>query len=764
MGFFDDAWHAVTHPADTVSDAANAVGQAASDAANAVAGAAGDAAQAAGNAVTSGVNAVENAAGDIVQLGVHEITTVATGLAHTGVELGTTIAHDASDAFTTVVNGATKFGNEALDTGKGFANALGNGDIAEAGSTLAQGVLDMAGTAAGTAGQVFKDYESGLGAIVKGGADGIVTIADGETDFVTGTIGIGAHTVGTPLGDFYANVASGYGDAIKATLDDVKGALEDGTSKLTGAAGDLAVAAGHGADQVGHDAGAIAGDLGHGDLKGAGHDATQLGNDAFDAGKDFASAEIEGAKALASASSDVGKILNGLNEAMARGGGAFVSAVGKTIGGDAGHDIDEAGQTLGGWTGVASNLVQGDFKDAAKAGVDLLGGAAGKWASDHIHDWANSLGDHVGGVVGDGIKMGGDQAGDAASGGVKDLTNWGYQQGVDAFNGGSSKSDAHGDGSNQQTTADNSESLWDKGWHAGEQVFHDTVHKVEDTFNQVIQHPETLLDQGANWIHDNIGKGVPDALSKLTGLSAPTHASPSTSGAGETTGTTHSALTADNGGQSGVAGPANDTGMPNVHVTDPASPAGSGGFSTVHADAAPSQVGDGMDGQIFTDHLARAVDAVIGQVGDAAGGPAITDNAQVMGGFSTSMDPPSAGLGNGAFWDQVAQAVSHVTTAGFPPAADAAPLTTPQVGDLTHLDLTHLGNLGDVVGGPTHDPVAMQAPDSGIHISALDVNPVLQDHGMASTTAAVNPQPVPASDVIDYGGVAASPHYDYHLG
>jgi hypothetical protein len=57
----------------------------------------------------------------------------------------------------------------------------------------------------------------------------------------------------------------------------------------------------------------------------------------------------------------------------------------------------------------------------------------------------------------------------------------------------------------------------------------------------------------------------------------------------------------------------------------------------------------------------------------------------------------------------------------------------------------------------------MQAPDSGIHISASDVNPDVQDHGMASTTAAVNPQPVPASDVIDYGGVAASPHYDYPL-
>jgi len=125
-------------------------------------------------------------------------------------------------------------------------------------------------------------------------------------------------------------------------------------------------------------------------------------------------------------------------------------------------------------------------------------------------------------------------------------------------------------------------------------------------------------------------------------------------------------------------------------------------------------------------------------------------------------------LGNGdggAFWDQAAQAVSHVTTAGFPLAADAAPLTTPQVGDLTHLDLTHLGNLGDVVGGPTHDPVAMQAPDSGIHFPASDVNPDLTDHGMASTTAAVNPQPLPASDVLtDYGAVAASPHYDYHLG
>ena len=154
---------------------------------------------------------------------------------------------------------------------------------------------------------------------------------------------------------------------------------------------------------------------------------------------------------------------------------------------------------------------------------------------------------------------------------------------------------------------------------------------------------------------------------------------------------------------------------------------------------------------------------MIGQVGHGAGGPAITDNTQGLGGFSTSIDPPSAGLGNGAFWDQVAQAVSHVTTAGFPLAADAAPLTTPQVGDLTQLDLTHHGNLGDVVNSAIHDPVVMQAPDSGIHISASEVQ--LQDHGMASAAAAVNPQPLPAPDVlIDYGAVAASPHYDYHLG
>jgi hypothetical protein len=168
-------------------------------------------------------------------------------------------------------------------------------------------------------------------------------------------------------------------------------------------------------------------------------------------------------------------------------------------------------------------------------------------------------------------------------------------------------------------------------------------------------------------------------------------------------------------------------------------------------DAAIGQVGHGEGGNIFTDNLAHAVDAVIGQVGHGEGGPAITDSAQGLG--STSID-----------WDRVAQAVSHVTTAG-PLAADAAPLTTPQVGDLTQLDLTRHGNLGDVVSSAIHDPVVMQAPDSAIHISASDVHPDLQDHGMASAAAAVNPQPLPAPDVlIDYGAVAASPHYDYHLG
>ena len=107
-------------------------------------------------------------------------------------------------------------------------------------------------------------------------------------------------------------------------------------------------------------------------------------------------------------------------------------------------------------------------------------------------------------------------------------------------------------------------------------------------------------------------------------------------------------------------------------------------------------------------------------------------------GFSTVMDTPSNGLADGivanmhnpwinggAFWDQAAQAADHgATVAGSPLAADVVPLATLPVGDLTHLTQVGatavgglgpaVGNIGDVVGGPAHDLVAMQAPPVGV--------------------------------------------------
>ena len=82
-------------------------------------------------------------------------------------------------------------------------------------------------------------------------------------------------------------------------------------------------------------------------------------------------------------------------------------------------------------------------------------------------------------------------------------------------------------------------------------------------------------------------------------------------------------------------------------------------------------------------------------------------------------------IDGGAFWVQAAQAADHgATVAGSPLAADVVPLATLPVGDLTHLtqvgatDVGGLGpavgNIGDVVGGPAHDLVAMQAPPVGV--------------------------------------------------
>jgi len=284
----------------------------------------------------------------------------------------------------------------------------------QGGGALVSGVLQMGGTAAGAAGALAKDYEHAAGSLVTNALDSVGAIAKGEVAFGYGTAGIIAHTVGTPLGDFYANVAKHYGDAAIGTLDHVNKAIDGAVDKATTAWRRYRqLASGHGADKLGHDGAQVTTDISHGNFGAAAHDVGKFGSDLFDAGSSLPARKRKVLKRWPQSATGITTTLNGLNEAMARAGGGFVSAIGDTIGGKAGHAIADAGDGLGKATAMTSDLVQGNYEDAAKEGAKELGGLAGGWVGDQVKHVADNLGDKAGGIFGDGIKALGGAAGDA---------------------------------------------------------------------------------------------------------------------------------------------------------------------------------------------------------------------------------------------------------------------------------------------------------------------------------------------------------------
>jgi hypothetical protein len=462
---------------------------------------------------------------------------------HIGKDVFTGASHVATDT----AHGATQVAGDLGHTMTGVGHA-----VAEGGGVLASGVLQMGGTALGAAGDLAKNYEHTMGTVLVNGVDAVGAIAKHEVAFGYGTAGIIAHTVGTPVGDFYANVAKHYGDAAIGTLDHVNTAIDGAVTKATTYGGDLAGALGHGADKVGHDGGQVISDISHGNFAAAAHDFGQLGSDLLEAGKQLAGAEKEGIEALAAVANGINTTLNGLNEAMARAGGGFVSAVGDTIGGHAGHMISDAGDGLGKATAMTSDLVQGNYEGAAKEGAKELGGLAGGWVGDQLKHATDDLGNKVGGVFGDAIKA----LGGAAADGLKDLgkaaAGAAADKGLDVVKGGDDhapNADKSGDGSHTTDHTTKDESLVDKALHAAEQAKDDAIHKATDLFEKVTHDPQTLLNMAGDLIKDHLVKDPSAALDKLFAAAAnaggshahtDAHASDSA-----TTGTSHAALTAD---------------------------------------------------------------------------------------------------------------------------------------------------------------------------------------------------------------------------
>ena len=375
------------------------------------------------SAVGSGASAIGggviNLLGDTAKTAIN----VSSDAVHTGFNVGNDILHgQVGQAATDAASGAghvigavtTGVGNVASDAGH-TVTGVGQAAI-DAGSSIASGALSAVGTAAGVAGNLGKDYETTAGSLVTNALNSVTAIAKGEVNVGYGTAAIAASTIGTPVGDAYANVFKGYGDAVDATLDHVNGSVGGAVTQATKAGGDIVSSLGNGADKLGHDGSHVVTDIAQGNFSGAIHEVGQIGSDTFDAGKNFANAEIEGAKALGAIASAFGTVTGALGEAMGRAGVSLVTSTGETIGGKAGHTIEGVGGDLNKFTDVAADVIQGNYTDAVKdAGKDfggILGGALG----DVVKGWAAKLGGKEGGFLGDLIKGGGSLADD----GIKD--------------------------------------------------------------------------------------------------------------------------------------------------------------------------------------------------------------------------------------------------------------------------------------------------------------------------------------------------------
>ena len=322
---------------------------------------------------------------------------------------------------------------------------------------------------------------------------------------------IGASTIGTPVGDFYANVFKGYGNAANATLDHVNTSVGSAVAQATTAGGDIVSSLGNGADKLGHDGATIVTDASQGNLSGAIHEMGQAGSDAFNAAKQFGGAEIEGVKAMGAVASAFGTTMNGLNEAMGRAGASIVTSTGETIGGKAGHTMENIGGDLNKVTDVTADVIQGNYTDAVKDAGKDFGGMVGGWIGGAVQDEANKIGGKAGGIFGDIIKAGGSAAADAIKDEGKDLGGGAASAGLDAAKSISDQgSSSNANGTQQSGNSSSDPSLVDKATGFVKDTASAAVNGVTGFINKVEQDPGSLfnmaVDAGKNALGTSLGK------------------------------------------------------------------------------------------------------------------------------------------------------------------------------------------------------------------------------------------------------------------
>lgn len=583
-----------------------------------------------GRFVESAPADIWNGANKFVDLGVYEFTSGVKRIADIGVDLGESLWQRGSNSFRVVTDGFSTLADEGFNTirgiggglgnagsalGNGFVNVFGDGvstagkvggalldgdvleagehlvdgvgkaaehtadaaagaaeGLVEAGSAAAEGALEMAGTAAGMAGEVGKDYMQAAGKIVTSGVDVVGAIAEAEVKVLYGGAEIAADTVGGPLGEFYGNVIHNYGEAVTSTLGHMRETINGGVDAGTDWGGEYVNMLGENADTLGHDASQVVDDISRGDFDAAAKHLGELLEDGVDALKDFGESQVDGVKALAEIASGIKTVLNGLNEAMAKAGGGFVSAVGETLGGDVGEALEDAGDWFGGKTELASDLVQGDLEGAAKEGAKELGGLGGEWLGDRLQDGTNWLGNELGGIPGDAIKAGGDAAADGIKSTMRDLAGAAAGKGLDAINGNASPPPGGTESGSSSAAPQKDESLMEKGQHAVDNAAHGLIDKVDNAIQNTMHDPQWLLSQIADGIKDHADdKGFAGALGKLLGMTDGNHANGDAAAhatEAAPTATSHAALTMEPVAESSVSSFWDQAGQGDGHGLD----------------------------------------------------------------------------------------------------------------------------------------------------------------------------------------------------
>jgi hypothetical protein len=746
-----------------------------------------------GHAIGSGAGAIGGGFIQLVGDGASTAGKVGGDIFHTGSSVAGDLLHgNVGQAVTDTTSGA---GNVIGDTAAGAIKMTGDAGHAVAGigqaaidggSSIVSGVLQAGGTALGVAGNLGKDYESTAGSLLTNALDSVTAIAKGEVNVGYGTAAIAASTIGTPVGDAYANIFKGYGDAANATLDHVNSSVGGAVTQATKAGGEIVSSLGNGADKLGHDGAQVVTDASQGNFSGAIHEVGQMGSDTFDAGKNFANAEIDGVKALGAIASAFGTVTGALGEAMGRAGVSLVTSTGETIGGKAGHTIEGVGGDLNKFTDVTADVIQGNYTDAVKdAGKDfggILGGALGDW----VQSEANKLGGKEGGFLGDLIKAGGSFADDGIKDAGKSIGGDIGEAGTDAVKGsGDSSSNANG----QSGNANSNTSLIDQG----KQWVSDTIDQAKGAvtgfINKVEQNPGSLLDMGATAIGNaaggsSIGKigainlGNRDDVDDDSTTAKPAHA----------TTTSHPSTVSSVGNSAGGAlHPAVLTNVADAahHVQTAMQNAINGILGN-----AGSFTGDSV-GSLLNHHTDPGLSGIVHQIGTAAQNT-VNTAASALGDIVHHTDPGVSGIvhligtvaqnavntaasaaGEAVHHTEtsVADVLHQVGAAAQNVVNSASAVASAFHGDSVGSLLQHIGTdvakiahqVGAVAANAMQGLSFSNLPQHMLDLAHTAAGGYTGGHD-ASTDSTVTHQPVPTIEhVAEHFGLPTIPHSEYHM-